>query len=656
MSKHQQSEPNFMNRLSRLTDRLPGASQGVRRQSRMSDNGVRMTSAPGEQEEYEQFLSSAAVLWTLIDQQRLMAMNALYKRMLEYHNNIHVKDTALHPVLAADAEDNDELMVAQAIHFSTDKLEKPVSITFGDLNAFCSKAKEEIARDANGIHWIHIRDLIALQTIANSFDIHELISTGFQDLRAHSSFIPAFKEALITQVTCLRENNDFNMYKMYIYMSKNVVITFQAELLPDIMDPELSTPDKLVNNLFENYVQLRKRCLKYGAAYLLYEISLQTLKALDSAMEFISYALSYFNRVVHLRLLHRERLAILVKMHMIASAIKFFKDIVSDGNATNRSFVTAAMASFDANPSGIGRLLHANVIQEHHVPYLLDLLDSFEFVMDSLSHQLDESQRLDQKLDSTMQLRATNTSILLSLIATIFLPLTFFAGVFGMNFTVDGGFTIGMLNDAQGPAIFYWMCAGTAVASFAFFVYQGWVDIGFVGRMIRCLDCTSKIDDSLLDEDEQAEAFARAKEEEQRRRDEADARRSFQAATRNVERVMNIRASNAGVISARPTFSAVGGVARSVDGTVNPMVSSATSVPPGTIVIKRRRMSALASKRVEGQSTDSSMDFTMSAFGEEGGSESSGSHSPKEKSSAFSLIPFRESMSTSAVGGTADII
>jgi Mg2+ and Co2+ transporter CorA len=643
-------------RISRVTDRLPGSSKGAGRQSRISDGGAKLTTAPGEQEEYEQFLSSAAALWTLIDQQRLMAMDALYKRMLEYHNNIHVKDTSLHPVLTADDDENNELMVAQAIHFSTDKLEKPVSITFGDLNAFCSKAKEEIARDANGILWIHIRDLIALQSIANCFEIHELISIGFQDLRAHSTFIPAFKEALVTLVTCMRENNDFNMYKMYFYMSKNIVITFQAELLPDIMDPELSSPDKLVNNLFMNYVQLRKRCLKYGAAYLFYEISLQTLKALDSAMEFISYSLSYFNRVVHLRLLHRERLAILVKMHMIASAIKFFKDIVFDGNSTIRSFVSTAMGSFDSKPSGMGRLLHANVIQEHHVPYLLDLLDSFEFVMDSLSHQLDESHRLDQKLDSTIQLRATNTSILLSLIATIFLPLTFLSGVFGMNFTVDGGFTIGMLNDAQGPAIFCWMCAGTAVLSIAFFVYQGWVDIGCMGRMSRCLDCTSKIDDSLLDGDEQVEGFARAKEEEQRRRDEADARRSFQSATRNVERVMNLRASNVGAMSSRPTFSAVGSVARSVDGTLNPIVSSGANASPGAIVIKRRRMSTMANRRIEDHSTDSTMGFTLSTFSGDGHSESSVPHSPKEKTNTSFLTPFRESMSSSAVGGTADII
>lgn len=460
-SKQDAQEIGLVARLSRLTDRITHrTSAQQRRGSRASEGGINLTGV--EVEEYDQFLSSAKALWTLIDQQRLIALDALHKRMLEYHNNIHVKETALHPMLAAEAEENKELMVVQALKFAEDKVEKPFSVTFGDLPSFCSKVKQEGATESSGVWWIHIRDLIALQTIAQSLDMHDLIATGFQDLRAHSTFIPAFGEALLSTVTCMRENNDFNMYKMYIYISKHVVVTFQAELLPDIMDPELSSPDKLVNHLFENYIQLRKRCLKYGPAYLLYEIALNTLKALDSSMEFLSYALSYFNKVVHLRLLHRERLAILVKMHMISSGIRFFRGLVSEASSNVRNFVNTAMESFDPRPSGFGRMLHRNVIQEHHIPYLMDLLDSCEFVMTSLSHQMDESELLEQKLEATMQMRATNTSIVLSLIATIFLPLTFFAGIYGMNFTVDGGFSIPMLNSPDGPVIFYWMCGGTS--------------------------------------------------------------------------------------------------------------------------------------------------------------------------------------------------
>lgn len=143
---------------------------------------------------------------------------------------------------------------------------------------------------------------------------------------------------------------------------------------------------------------------------------------------------------------------------------------------------------------------------------------------------------------------------------------------------------------------------GSALLSITFFVYQGWLEIAFLGKILKCLDCTSKIDDSLLTADEQAAALTRAKEEEQRRQEEADARRSFQSATRNVERVMNIRASTGAAI--RPTFSAMGAAPplRSNEPTTNPLQSHASSppanLPPGTIVVKRRRLSTVINKPI----------------------------------------------------------
>lgn len=457
-SKNKRMEKrSIANRLSSISDRLTG------RQSRSPSSAGPLSEAANannHEAEYEQFLSDSSALWTIIDQQRLVALNGLHHRMLEYHNNIHVKESALNHVSAIDAEDNRELMVVQAVKYSNIKVEKPTSVTFGDLQDFCAHCKQDLEDDKDSIVWIHMRDLLALETIGKAFEIHELLTTGFQDLRAHSSFLPAFGEVLLTIVTCMRENNDFNMYKMYIYISERVIITFQAELLPDIMDPELSSPDKLVATLFQNYMALRTQCLRYGTIYLMYEIAMLSLKALDSSMEFVSYGLSYFNKVVHLRLLHRERLSILVKMHMVSSGIRFFRGLIEEGSANILKFVETAVESNDRNPTGLGRILHTDLLHEHHIPYLVDLSDSFAFVMTSLRHQMDESLRLETELEATMQMRATNTSIVLSLIATIFLPMTFIAGVFGMNFQVNGNSSIGMLNVSYGPTLFYLMCAG----------------------------------------------------------------------------------------------------------------------------------------------------------------------------------------------------
>jgi Mg2+ and Co2+ transporter CorA len=449
MLKRNTSGRNTGHHSSELTRRT-GSITDQQQQERKSDAGM----------EYDKFLSSTSALWTIIDQKRLIALHGLHRRMLEYHNNIHFKDSSMIPMGGEDEEEK-ELMVVQAIRFSPNKVEKPFTITFGELPRFCQRMKKEQSEHEGGFLWIHIRDLIALDVIVQEFQIHELLAACFQDLRAYSSFVPAFGEMLLSIITCMRENNDFNMYKMYIYVSQHIILTFQAELLPDIMDPELSSPDKLVNIFFNNFLILRPRCLKYGPIYLLYEIAVHTIKAMDSCLEFVSYSLSFFNRVVHLRLLHRERLAILVKMHMISSGIRFFKQFTEENNRNILELLTASLQLVQEIPGGLGHLLaHNSIVQSAHIPYFHDLADIYDFIRTSLTQQMYESLRLETELDATMQLRATNTTIMLSLIATIFLPLTFFAGVYGMNFTIDGGFTIPMLNYSNGPLIFYTMCVG----------------------------------------------------------------------------------------------------------------------------------------------------------------------------------------------------
>jgi hypothetical protein len=67
--------------------------------------------------------------------------------------------------------------------------------------------------------------------------------------------------------------------------------------------------------------------------------------------------------------------------------------------------------------------------------------------------------------------------MVLSLIATIFLPVTFFTGVYGMNFQEDGGYTIGMVNSPQGPLIFYCMCISVLLISCAYFFSMGWIEL-----------------------------------------------------------------------------------------------------------------------------------------------------------------------------------
>ncbi len=102
------------------------------------------------------------------------------------------------------------------------------------------------------------------------------------------------------------------------------------------------------------------------------------------------------------------------------------------------------------------------------MPYFVDLSDSFLFTESCVQNVVNDLGRVGRELDAAMQLRTTNTSIILSLVATVFWPLTFISTVFGMNFAIGGGFTVDMLNSSQGVNLFIMMCVGESIFMFIF--------------------------------------------------------------------------------------------------------------------------------------------------------------------------------------------
>lgn len=70
---------------------------------------------------------------------------------------------------------------------------------------------------------------------------------------------------------------------------------------------------------------------------------------------------------------------------------------------------------------------------------MAELEDSFRFRKICLEAQNSECDVLGRSLEHQIDLTSERESMNLNLVATIFLPLTFWAGVFGMNFEKDAG-------------------------------------------------------------------------------------------------------------------------------------------------------------------------------------------------------------------------
>jgi hypothetical protein len=80
-----------------------------------------------------------------------------------------------------------------------------------------------------------------------------------------------------------------------------------------------------------------------------------------------------------------------------------------------------------------------------------------------------------ETLKSLQNLSSMKKNIDMTLVATVFLPLTFIASVYGMNFEVNGGYSIGLLNDKHGPEVFWAMCVFVLIVNLMIFLRSGFI-------------------------------------------------------------------------------------------------------------------------------------------------------------------------------------
>lgn len=127
----------------------------------------------------------------------------------------------------------------------------------------------------------------------------------------------------------------------------------------------------------------------------------------------------------------------------------------------------------------VNRLLHDDhpLIQRSTHIYLRDCYDHNIQIMDLLENYRDmASSMLDVYLSSVSN-RLNETMRVLTLIATIFMPLTFVAGVYGMNFgnKSDSPWNMPELNWYYGYPLAWGIMIAIAIAMLIFFKRKGWL-------------------------------------------------------------------------------------------------------------------------------------------------------------------------------------
>lgn len=331
-------------------------------------------------------MTGKSATWTLADERRLQSIDALHTRLLEFHNNVHVRcidefleqqmieislqtlyDTNLRSIYDskntlkhntnggaptdASSFNNNRVdvstklaaailsgadIVAQ-VCFAKSGSKNPKSLNQNGVTPLCNLptplSRESLdnflnlIRDSEDLNediflWIHVTDRFVLKDLAIRYDIHELCLSGFADFRAHSSFIPVAGGCFVSFCTFVMIGTDISMTKVFAYLSKGLCITYEKGIHP-VASCSVKQQSIIVARVVEKYNSLLLKLLKHGPVYLLYSLAHHALILQDSIIDFFSRTLYYFKQMVHTRLHHRDKLKIHRKMHIIGKMFNY---------------------------------------------------------------------------------------------------------------------------------------------------------------------------------------------------------------------------------------------------------------------------------------------------------------------------------------------
>jgi magnesium transporter len=262
-------------------------------------------------------------------------------------------------------------------------------------------------RDDDGVNWIDIVGLGDPETFSHlgeTFGFHPLALEDAANL--HQG--PKFEDYGDTDFIVLRMPSlspQLDLEQVSVFVGEHLLVTVQ-EKPGDCFDP-------LRSRIRKNKGRVRRR----GAAYLAYAI-------LDAVVEtFYPVVEHYTDRLEELesRVLANATENVVAEIHAIRHDLRVLRRAIGPTRE-----MLSAMARVDTSDAQDDTHVFLRDCHDHTVQ-LLETLDTNREFASSL---------MDLHL-SNMSMRMNEVMKVLTVIATIFIPLGFIAGVYGMNFDAD---------------------------------------------------------------------------------------------------------------------------------------------------------------------------------------------------------------------------
>ena len=238
------------------------------------------------------------------------------------------------------------------------------------------------------MQWLHMMDLSALPAIADELHLDTLICEHFSDLRFHSMLMPTLGGCCLS--LCYFQMDPLTlsvgMYKLYFYLAQGIVLTFVAELMPELDElagggsgvgssmgggssltaasvlgvgrggggsvtagemasssNEVRTMKKLYSNedtpvsmdavfnaVIDRWESLSQRAAELGPMFIFYELATQALAAQDSLLEFLSRTIFHFKKSTNFRLPYRKKVHLIKRLHIVNTGINMMESCASN--------------------------------------------------------------------------------------------------------------------------------------------------------------------------------------------------------------------------------------------------------------------------------------------------------------------------------------
>ena len=381
-----------------------------------------------------------------------------------------------------------------AVSFSPGCSLAMATISFAELPALAARlAENRLAAGrhaAEGVVWLHsVGGNEAVAAIGHSLGMHPVARRLFGDTSPQSvvNHLGADGELAVTSVSVCAAGALLRAHKLTLWARPGVLLTSERELLSPRGEPAWGG-----RQVYDRVVALLPGAVRalgdLGGGFLVYLLLTEMTREVGSVLDLYARCLAHLQRAVDMRrVTHKRRIKVLRDLHNLQSGLVVLKAFCSNTTALRLrrglngapslsvGAVGTADASAAADQASAGEK-GGSVLVDAHMPYLRDLHESVKWVTRTVEAHESAIQEVRENLTVVSELRVQQVNTTLSLVATIFLPLTFLTGVFGMNFTYDDKFPIGleMLNWHYGAIYFWLICVVFVAGSFWIFRVYGW--------------------------------------------------------------------------------------------------------------------------------------------------------------------------------------